>query len=89
MVESRIGPVDLPRMSLDERDVRSRRLEVEELLRVDLGEAGGAPGARQKAAGERRALSTVIPAAKRGDENGPSQTRPFDDPQLVGHFAPV
>src|SRR5207302_10644055 len=44
VVEARLGPVDLPSHALDERDVRSRRLEVEEVLGLDLGKLLGAPG---------------------------------------------
>jgi hypothetical protein len=38
VVEGVLGPVDVPRLTIDERDVRAGRLEVEEVLRLDVGE---------------------------------------------------
>ena len=37
--EGVVGPVDLPRDAVDERDLRPGRLEVEEALRIDVREA--------------------------------------------------
>src|SRR4029453_8456418 len=68
---------------LDERDVRARRLEVEEALRLDLGEALGLPGLRAVAAGERRSLPAVVPPAKRGDENRLTQRGPGCDTEFL------
>ena len=50
VVEGVLGPVDPPRQPVDERDVRPGRLEVEEALGIDLGEALGAPRLRQVSA---------------------------------------
>ena len=50
VVEGVVGPVDLAGDAVDERDVRPRRLEVEELLGVDVREPGRLPVAREKAA---------------------------------------
>ena len=69
-VEHGLGPLDLPRQSFVERDGRSRGLEVDEPLRVDLGEPPRIPGAHERAAGERRSLAAVVPAAEGGDQNG-------------------
>jgi hypothetical protein len=69
VVEGVLGPVDPARASFDERNVRPRRLEVEEALRLDLGESLGLPGLGQIAPGEGGALPAVVPAAKGGDQN--------------------
>jgi hypothetical protein len=69
MVEGVLGPVDAPRPAVDERYVRPRRLEVEEALRIDLGEPLGLPRLREIAAREGGALSAVVPAAERGDQD--------------------
>jgi hypothetical protein len=61
------------RLALDERNVRPRRLEVEEVLRLDLGEALGLPGLRKVAGGERRSLAAVVPAPERGDQDRRAQ----------------
>src|SRR6266540_1717648 len=52
VVEGVLGPFDASRRPFDERDVRSRRLEVEESLRLDFGEALRLPGLGEVAAGE-------------------------------------
>src|SRR5207247_287856 len=73
MLEGVLRPVDAPHRPLDERDVRPRRLEVEELLRVDRGELLRVPGTAEEAVRHRRALPAVVPAAKRGDHDGTRQ----------------
>ena len=70
LVEGVLRPVDPSRQSLLERDVRPRRLEVEELFGIDVGKATRLPALRKEAGGERRALRAVVPAAKRRDEDG-------------------
>jgi hypothetical protein len=55
--------------------VGARRLEVEELLRVDVGETLCLPRLREEAGGERSALRAVVPTSEGGDEDGPSQRR--------------
>src|SRR5262249_61076749 len=85
VIEGVLGPVESPGQPFLEGDVRPRRLEVEEPLRVDVCEATGLPDLRQVAAGERRALAAVVPAAERGDENRPLQGRPARYTKLVGH----
>jgi len=67
VVEGVLGPVDVPRLTIDERDVRTRRLEVEEVLRLDVREPVRLPGLGEVAARERGALAAVVPAAKRCD----------------------
>src|SRR5688500_8374787 len=54
VVKSRVGPFDPPGLAVDQRDVWTGRLEVEELLAVDLREAGRAPRPREEAPGQRR-----------------------------------
>ena len=83
VVEGVVGPVDLPGDAVDERDVRPRRLEVEELLGVDVGEPGRLPGAREEAGGERGSLAAVVPAPKGGDEDWTAQTRPRRNAELL------
>jgi len=39
VVEGVLRPFDVPRLTVDERDVRASGLEVEEVLRLDVGEA--------------------------------------------------
>jgi hypothetical protein len=69
VVEGVVGPVDLARDAVDERDVRTRRLEVEELLGVDVCEARGMPRAGEEAGCERGALTSVVPATEGGDQH--------------------
>jgi hypothetical protein len=63
--------------------MRPRRLEVEEVLGLDLGEFVGVPDLREVAAGERSPLATVVPAAKRGDQERRTQGGPLDDAKFV------
>ncbi len=86
MVEGVLGPVDPARQPIDERDVRPGRLEVEEALGIDLGEAFCAPRLRQVAARERGALASVVPAAESGHEDRSRQRRPLENAELVGHW---
>src|SRR5215208_1453888 len=86
MVEGGVGPVDLPRLAVDERYVRPRRLEVEEPFAVDLGEARGAPDAGEKSAGQRCTLAAVVPAAERADQDRPLERRALRDDELVRHL---
>src|SRR2546421_3099320 len=82
MVEGVLGPVDPSRAAVDERDVRAGGLKVEEAFRLDLREPLGFPGLREIAAGEGRSLATVVPTAKRGDQNRLSQRWPGDDAEF-------
>jgi hypothetical protein len=75
VVEGVLGPLNLPRAALDERDVRPRRLEVEEALRLDVGEPLGRPGLREVAAGKRSPLPAVVPTAECGDQDRLAQGR--------------
>ncbi len=69
VVEGVLRPVDVPRLTVDERDVRAGRLEVEEVLRLDVGEPVSLPDLGEVTACERGALATVVPAAKCCDQN--------------------
>jgi hypothetical protein len=71
--ERRLGPVDAPRRAVDERDVWSRHLEVEEFFGIDVREAFCVPRAREETGGQRCALAAVVPPPERADQNGPSQ----------------
>jgi hypothetical protein len=50
--------------------MRARRLEVEELFRVEVGEPARFPGLGEEAQRERGALRAVVPAAEGGDQDG-------------------
>jgi hypothetical protein len=63
--------------------VRPDGLEVEELLRIDVPEPAGAPGAGEEAGRERGALSAVVPAPEGGDQNRPPQRRPLVKTKVV------
>ena len=82
VVEGVLGPLELPGQPLLEGHLRAGRLEVEEVLRVDLREPLRAPHLREVVAAERRALAAVVPAAKRGDQDRPAKTRPRRDVEL-------
>jgi hypothetical protein len=64
MEEGILWPVDVSRLALDERDVRSGRLKVEEVLRLDLRKTFRFPRLGEVATCERCALSAVVPAAE-------------------------
>src|SRR3954451_10722155 len=66
-------PIDLSRLALDEPDLRPRRLEVEELLRVDRRERLGSPGLAEVLNRAARGPAGVVPAAERGDDRGALQ----------------
>ena len=63
--------------------MRPGRLEIEEPLRLDLGETLGLPGLREVAAGERRTLAAVVPAAESGDQDRLTQDGPANDPEFL------
>jgi hypothetical protein len=63
-----LGPVD-PALALVERDQRPGRLEVVELLRVEVGEPLSRPFLCEVRGRKRRALSAVVPAPERRHEN--------------------
>ena len=69
--------------------MRPRHLEVEERLRVDVGELLGPPGAGKEAACERCALSSVVPAAKRADHHRALELRPTLDSKLLLPHQPI
>ena len=75
MKEGVLGPVDMSRLAVDERDVGTGGLKVEEVLGLDLGEALRLPRLGEVAASERRALPTVVPAAECGNQNRIAQIR--------------
>jgi hypothetical protein len=83
VVEGVLRPVDPARAAVDEGDVRPGRLEVEEALRLDLGEALGLPCLGEVTAGERRALAAVVPAAEGGDQERRAKRRPGDDAEFL------
>ena len=85
VVEDRRGPVDPPCHSFLERNVRPGRLEVEEVLRIDLGEALRVPQLGEVTRGERGALSAVVPAPESGDHQRPFELRLPGDIELVSH----
>src|SRR5262249_60581602 len=85
VVDGVLGPLDPPRPPVEERAVRSRRLEVEEALWVDLREALGLPRFRQITAGKRGSLAAVVPPAERSHEHRPPQRRPLENPKLLSH----
>ena len=82
VVEDRLRPVDSPRVTVLQPDLRPRRLEVEEALRVDLGESLRVPGLREVAGGERGALPSVVPAAEGRDQHRPLERGTVLDIQL-------
>src|SRR5205807_564571 len=68
---------------VDERNVGTGRLEVEETLRLDLGEALRVPRLGEVPTGQRGALSPVVPASERGDQDRLAQARAGGDLQFV------
>src|SRR2546428_134633 len=83
MVEGVLRPFDVPRLPVDERDVRPGCLEVVEVLRLDLREAFRLPRLGEVAAGEGCALPAVVPPAERGDQNRRAQARTVDDAEFL------
>jgi hypothetical protein len=75
VVEGGLRPDDLASDPALQRDVRARCLEVEELLRIDVGETPCLPRLREEAGGERGTLRSVVPASEGGDEDGAAQRR--------------
>jgi hypothetical protein len=75
VVEDGRGPVDSPCQSFLERDVRPRRLEVEEVLRIDLRESLRVPELGEVAGCERCSLTAVVPAPESGDHERPLELR--------------
>ena len=84
VVENRLRPVDPAREALLERDVRPRRLEVEELLRIEVREPTRLPALREEAQRERGALGPIVPAAESGDEDGSPDVGTPLDADVVG-----
>jgi len=82
VVEGVLRPVDVPGLTIDERNVRTGRLEVEEVLRLDVGEPVRVPDLGEVAARERGALAAVVPAAKRCDKNRLPQARAVDNAEF-------
>src|SRR3954471_17050016 len=82
VVEGRLGPVDLARDPVDERDVRPGRLEIEKDLRVDVRDLVRPPEAREVATRERRRLRTVGDTSQGDDEHRPRELRAGGDPKL-------
>jgi hypothetical protein len=67
-------------VALVERDQRPGRLEVDEELRVDVGELARAPEPSEVPGSERRRLAAVVPAAEGRDQNRPLERRALVDP---------
>jgi hypothetical protein len=68
VVERVLGPVEPPGLALLEPDVRADGLEVEELLRVEIGEAARLPGLGEIARRERGSLRPVVPPPEGSDQ---------------------
>jgi hypothetical protein len=83
--EGGLRPLDLACDALHQRDMRTRHLEVEEALGVDLRKAVRVPELRQVARCERGALAAVVPAAEGGHEDRAAQLGPLVGDQLVTH----
>jgi hypothetical protein len=83
MVEGVLRPLDVAGLPLDERNVRAGRLEVVEVLGLDLREAVRLPDLGEVAARQRRALAPIVPATERGDQNRLAQIRPVGDAKFV------
>ena len=73
LVELDLRPDDLARAALDERDLRARGLEVEELLGVDAREARRAERRAEKLQRRGGGVAGVVPARERADERGGAQ----------------
>src|SRR5215210_2395701 len=84
VVEGRLRPVDSARHTLLEANLRPHRLEVEELLGIELGEAARVPALGEEAGGQRGALGTVVPAPEGGDENGAAEAGAALDAEMPG-----
>jgi hypothetical protein len=95
VVEGGLRPDDLASDPALESYVRAGRLEVEELLRIDVGETPCLPRLREEAGGERGALSAVVPTSESGDEDGPAQRRAAldadvrPDTRILGKWEPA
>ena len=63
--------------------MRPVRLEVDEPLGVDVPEALRVPDTREIAGGKRGSLTSVVPAAEGGDQDGPLERRTANHPQLT------
>jgi hypothetical protein len=84
LVEDGRRPVDTSRQPFDQRDMRARRLEVEEAFGVDVCKAVGSPELGKVPRGERGALAAVVPATEGSDENGTLEAGAVRDSELVG-----
>ena len=85
VVEGGLRPLDLPSHPALQRDVRAGRLEVEELLGIDVREPLRLPGLGEVARGQRGCLRAIVPAAECGDQNRARELRPLVDSKLAGH----
>jgi hypothetical protein len=83
VVEGVLRPFDVPRLTVDERNVRAGGLEVEEVLRLDVGEPVRFPDLGEVAARERGPLAAVVPTAKCCDQNRLTQAGPSNDAKFV------
>ena len=89
-VEGVLGPLDLPRAPVFEGDHRPRRLEVDEELRVDVGELPRSPEPGQIPGRERRGLTAVVPSPERADQDRPLEgRRTLVHPELASHRSSV
>jgi hypothetical protein len=83
MVEGVLRPLDVPGLPLDERNVRAGRLEVVEVLGLDLRETVRLPDLGEVAARQRSALAPIVPATECGDQYRLAQIRPVGDAKFV------
>jgi hypothetical protein len=83
VVEGVLRPLDVAGLPLDERNVRAGRLEVVEVLGLDLREAVRLPDLGEVAACQRRSLAAIVPATECSDQNRLAQTWPVGDAKFV------
>src|SRR6185312_2755009 len=72
-VDLDLRPLDRARSALDERDLRPGRLEVEEVLGVDTGEARGGERRAEELERCRSGVARVVPAREGTDESRGAQ----------------
>ena len=85
MEEDVLGPLDVARHALVEAHRGPHGLEVDEALRVDVGEALGLPASGEVRRSQRGRLPSVVPALERGDQDGPRERGALGDAELCSH----
>jgi hypothetical protein len=83
VVEGVLGPFDAARQPLVQRHGRPDRLEVDEGLGVDVGEARRAPLLDEVAGRDGRRLPAVVPAPERRDHHRPAERGQLIDAEVV------